>query len=322
MVELGHFQEGVSIKALGLVASPLVGVACGHLGPRAFEVGHPPTGLGHVGELARPWLRTGRASVCARQSAAHPVRVDTEGVPMKRIGEWVKDHGVISALILASGGVLGAWIVARDDDPPPATDGQATAAPQNESAGAPDPPGSRETTEASSTPQDFEDEGTTTTAAAPRETAEDQGILGDYKNDVELGGCESVSGSDQWCFFAGHATSYVAWRLNTINFADADEFFHNRYRTAVPHKWGNATDWDNAAITLGITVDQHPVVGAVAQWERGAGTTYGFVAYVEAVRYDSAGDASSVVLSYMNTDRQAVTTDPSTWTLEEDVFCV
>ncbi len=117
---------------------------------------------------------------------------------------------------------------------------------------------------------------------------------------------------------AGMPTSFVAWRLNAVNFAGADELFHNRYRIGTQDKWGDPADWDDAARALGITVDQHPAQGAVAQRERGSNTAYGSVAYVEEVHHDSTGDISFVVLSYMNADGLAVSTDPATWTLEEE----
>ena len=283
------------------------------------------------------WRIVGSCAIISDRSRPLP----TEGVPMSRIGEWAKEHRVVQA----TGVVLAAmitvlvplWCVAQDDELPTPTGEQATTVPsQDGSAVAADPP---ETSP--SPPQDLGDEGTTTTAAPPQDAAEDEGsesgasltstqkppasssqsALSAYENDVELGGCESVDGTDQWCFFAGHATSYVAWRLNTVNFVGADEFFHNRYLTDIPHKWGNATDWDFAASTLGITVDHNPAVGAVAQWERGGGTTYGFVAYVEEVNHDSIDDVTTVTLSYMNADGQAVTTDPDTWALEDNARC-
>ncbi len=245
---------------------------------------------------------------------------------MSRLGEWAKENQLLSsAAIVASALIIvlvPLWCSTQGGDPPPSTTTQTTTVPpQDETADAGEAPESEETTTTtSSLPPEPEDAGTTTTTVL-QEEPENQEALDAYKFDVELGGCAGVSGSDQWCFYGGHATSYVAWRLNEVNFASTDEFFHNRYLMDVSDRWGHATEWDDAARRLGITVDGHPVPGSVAQWESGTGTTYGFVAYVEEVHYDSDGDVSSVVLSYMNTDREAVTTVPDTWTLEEEGFC-
>lgn len=52
--------------------------------------------------------------------------------------------------------------------------------------------------------------------------------------------------------------------------------FHNYYGGV---HWGNASNWGNAARSLGISVDNAPAVGAIAWWSTG----YGHVAWVEAV---------------------------------------
>ena len=137
-------------------------------------------------------------------------------------------------------------------------------------------------------------------------------------------GCYGVEGSDQWCFFAGQATSYVAWRLNTVNFG-GDDVFHNRYSDDQSDDqsvvWGHARNWDNAARQLGITVDDTPAVGAVAQSDGTWPGSYGLLGYVEHVNMDDTGSITSYVLSAMNLDSRAVGTEPSTWTLKPARTC-
>ena len=163
---------------------------------------------------------------------------------------------------------------------------------------------------------------TTTWPVGPRDPLPPP-IRDAYRDTVILNDCEGDLGSDQWCFFAGHATSYVAWRLNTVNFANPEEFT-NHYRITDQitvdtglEFWGHARDWDHAARTLGFAVDKTPAAGSVAQWERIEGVIeYGFVAYVEAVNRDG-----SIILSYGNKDRKAVPTAKDTWTVEPAAEC-
>lgn len=56
-------------------------------------------------------------------------------------------------------------------------------------------------------------------------------------------------------------------------------------RIAVPANWGNANTWDNYAVISGWTVSANPVVGAIAQSDRGY---FGHVAIVEAVNEDGS----------------------------------
>lgn len=82
--------------------------------------------------------------------------------------------------------------------------------------------------------------------------------------------------ADRWNFYVRNCTSFVAWCLNSRNGVS----FHNYYRDV---HWGNANNWDNAAISLGITVNDTPAVGAVAQTDSGSN---GHVAWVSAVSND------------------------------------
>lgn len=88
---------------------------------------------------------------------------------------------------------------------------------------------------------------------------------------------------DRWNFYQGQCTSWVAWRLNARNGIP----FHNWYGGV---RWGDASNWDDAARSLGIRVDSRPGNGAVAHYAW-------HVAYVERVNADG-----SLVLSDMNSD--------------------
>ena len=175
---------------------------------------------------------------------------------------------------------------------------------------------------------------TTTTQAqvAPTTTTIPEALprprIGDYQKDREADGCHGVPGSDRWCFYSGGAASYVAWRVNSINF-DGSNTFDNTYRLDElpdgPVVWGHARDWTRAARALGIPVDDTPTRGSIAQWESDG--DYGFVAYVEDVTSDSdeadSGEDSviTIVLSHMNSDGESVPTDPTSWSLRDDRTC-
>ena len=49
-------------------------------------------------------------------------------------------------------------------------------------------------------------------------------------------------------------------------------------------QWGDAKNWDNVAKQIGITVDENPAVGSVAQTDQGGA---GHVAYVTGVQGDT-----------------------------------
>ena len=144
--------------------------------------------------------------------------------------------------------------------------------------------------------------------------------LRDYKSDIVEDGCFDVEGSDQWCFFAGQATSYVAWRLNMVNFGGRD-VFHNRYPDDQQVVWGHARDWDDAARRLDIEVDSTPAVGAVVQSDGTRPDSFGFLGYVEHVNYREDGGVESYIYSGMNFDSRANGTDPDTWMMRADVIC-
>ena len=94
---------------------------------------------------------------------------------------------------------------------------------------------------------------------------------------------------DPWGFYTGYCTSFVAWRLS-----QAGVRFHGASFTGPngqTRQFGNGGNWDAAAVQVGLTVDTHAAVGAVAVWHGGEGGAWstGHVAYVMAV--DSTGRA-------------------------------
>ena len=104
-------------------------------------------------------------------------------------------------------------------------------------------------------------------AALAEETEKD-----DYPEELKNGAKDSAV--DPWRFYNRECTSFVAWCLNSRN----GVAFDNGYGGTL---WGNADNWDNAARSLGLTVDDVPAVGAVAFWE---GPGAGHVAWVSSVK--------------------------------------
>jgi surface antigen len=82
---------------------------------------------------------------------------------------------------------------------------------------------------------------------------------------------------DPWKFYNRECTSFVAWRLNHLGGVAFNDYFLGAH-------WGNASHWKAAANSVGITVDNSPVPGAVAWWAAGsAGSSRGHVAWVQSV---------------------------------------
>ena len=103
------------------------------------------------------------------------------------------------------------------------------------------------------------------------------------------GGSQCVP--DQWNFYQGQCTSWVAYRLNQLNgFAFSNSFGGNG-------NWGNAMNWGPHAQSLGIAVNGTPAVGSVAWWPDSSAHVGGHVAYVEKVN-----SPTSIVISEMNYD--------------------
>lgn len=102
-------------------------------------------------------------------------------------------------------------------------------------------------------------------------------VLGDdYPNRNSCAGCHSTANGDNHndynyrAFFYRQCTDFVAWRLNNTN----GVYFTNSYGGV---RWGNAKNWDDAARSIGVTVDGNPAIGAVAQTDAGY---WGHVAWV------------------------------------------
>ncbi|KAH6975807.1 CHAP domain-containing protein [Ilyonectria destructans] len=82
---------------------------------------------------------------------------------------------------------------------------------------------------------------------------------------------------DKWSYFKCQCTSFVAWRINER----LGIKFHNYYKGP---NWGNAKTWDEAARKVGVTVNNNPVPGCIAQTNVGK---FGHVAWVAKVSGDS-----------------------------------
>ena len=89
-------------------------------------------------------------------------------------------------------------------------------------------------------------------------------------------------------FAACNCTSYAAYRLrlNDVKL-DNEIFVNNNWGNTTLH-FGNATNWNNSAVTAGVREDNYPAIGSVAHWERVTATTaddditdFGHVAYVQ-----------------------------------------
>lgn len=96
------------------------------------------------------------------------------------------------------------------------------------------------------------------------------GVLGDdYPR--YLRNAEKDSIIDPWRFYNRECTSFVAWRMNSANHVDFNNFMGGG-------RFGNAYNWDDNARALGYRVDSVPSRGAIAESDR-----YGHVAWVAAV---------------------------------------
>ena len=97
---------------------------------------------------------------------------------------------------------------------------------------------------------------------------------------------------DQWSFFQGQCTSWVAYRVNELN----GIAFSNSFGGS--GTWSDAKNWGPHAQSLGIAPDGTPTVGSVAWWSGGTRAhPDGHVAYVEQVN-----SPTSIVISEMNYD--------------------
>jgi surface antigen len=85
---------------------------------------------------------------------------------------------------------------------------------------------------------------------------------------------------DRWDFYTRECTSFAAWRLNQDGVA-----FTDHYKGVL---WGDASHWDDAARSVGVTVNHTPQAGAIAEYESD------HVAYVAR----SNGDGTIVIEDY------------------------
>ncbi|KAJ2685367.1 hypothetical protein IWW39_004298 [Coemansia spiralis] len=101
------------------------------------------------------------------------------------------------------------------------------------------------------------------------------GVAGPIKDDYPYP--RKCDGIDPWRYYMCQCTSFVAWRINSR----LGIKFHNQYKGP---NWGNANTWDDAARRTGVTVNNTPKPGCVAQTNNGP---YGHVAWVAKVSGDS-----------------------------------
>jgi surface antigen len=97
-------------------------------------------------------------------------------------------------------------------------------------------------------------------------------MLNDY---IYKGACSGPA--DKWNFFRCQCVSFVAQRINQR----LGIKFTNRYKGKV---WGYANQWDEAARASGVSINNTPKPGCVAQTNRGK---WGHVAWVVKVQGNS-----------------------------------
>ncbi|MCR4748576.1 MAG: RICIN domain-containing protein [Lachnospiraceae bacterium] len=100
----------------------------------------------------------------------------------------------------------------------------------------------------------------------------------DYPSKYKNAGKDSII--DEWRFYNRECTSFVAWRLNSVNGVG----FHNTYKCSGSLKWGDAKNWKTTAQKVGFKVDMNPAPGSV-YWKNGG--TWGHVAWVLSVDNNS-----------------------------------
>ena len=110
--------------------------------------------------------------------------------------------------------------------------------------------------------------------------------------------------ADKWAMFQGQCTSYVTWRLIEagVSFHNYAKFNNNPLPVrpgSSSGRWSHARYWADTARRIGITTDNNPAPGSVAQWgypeDSDDNSKPGHVAYVHAVKEDG-----TIVLHDMN----------------------
>ncbi|KIM06612.1 MAG: hypothetical protein KU38_12675 [Sulfurovum sp. FS08-3] len=127
------------------------------------------------------------------------------------------------------------------------------------------------------------------------------GLLANATYESEMEGCPpgKTSGlpdnkvyiADKFNFYKCECTSYVAWKItqNGIKFLNSGTEVNGVWKAT---HFGNANNWDNAAKSIGLSVDKTPKVGDIAVWE----TMH--VAYVESVNNDGTVTISEYNKNY------------------------
>ncbi|HVE46857.1 MAG TPA: CHAP domain-containing protein [Acidimicrobiales bacterium] len=109
------------------------------------------------------------------------------------------------------------------------------------------------------------------------------GQFGTYSWCIDRNGSGSFTSDEQWSgwgFAFRNCTDYVAWKINSLGVS-----FSN---TMGGRRFGNATNWDDNARSLGWTVSTTPRPRSIAVREGG----YGHVAFVESVNADGSVNVS------------------------------
>lgn len=100
-----------------------------------------------------------------------------------------------------------------------------------------------------------------------------------------------ADGVDPWNFYWGECVSYAAWMVRTTT--AYTDFVNNWNHNGVTAHYGNAYQWQAAAVMSGIPVDTVPAVGSIALHVQGV-TSYrvGHVAFVTGVNADGTINVS------------------------------
>ena len=113
-------------------------------------------------------------------------------------------------------------------------------------------------------------------------------VIGDDYPD-SYGNVKKDGTIDGWRFYNRECVSFVAWRLNSANGIDFNNFMDGEH-------WGNAKNWGSTAKSLGYRVDMEPEVGAIAWWA--SDSPQGHVAWVAEV------DGDQVTIEEYNYDNR------------------
>ena len=107
---------------------------------------------------------------------------------------------------------------------------------------------------------------------------------------------------DKWSFAQCNCTSYVAYKLNDpFGIGETDDIygipFKNNYLQPSGKAWSHGGRWGDAARRANIAVDKRPLPGDAVYF---TGGSYGHIAYVEHVDYDSDMNWERIYISEYN----------------------